>query len=91
MFRLVPSCKGGRVSNVFSLLQLRSPLFSTAINSSQVTSLGVGNEKRGIDFNALFQSCTKLHLVKPLHALLVVSGRFKASLLPPSLSTVMQT
>ncbi|KAK0580652.1 hypothetical protein LWI29_004670 [Acer saccharum] len=78
VFRLVPSCKGRRVSNVFSLLQPRSPLFSTAIDSPQVTSHGVGNEKRGINFDALFQSCTKLHLVKPLHALLVVSGKIQS-------------
>ncbi|KAK4848054.1 hypothetical protein QYF36_008769 [Acer negundo] len=76
--KLVPRCKGRCISKVFSLLQPRSPLFSTAINSLQVTSHGVGNENRGIDFDVLFQSCTKLHLVKHLHALLVVSGKIQS-------------
>ncbi|KAK0580379.1 hypothetical protein LWI29_001180 [Acer saccharum] len=78
MFRVAPSCKGRHISKVFSLLQPRSPLFSTAINSLQVTSHGIGNENRGIDFDVLFQSCTKLHLVKHLHALLVVSGKIQS-------------
>ncbi|KAK2665074.1 hypothetical protein Ddye_003648 [Dipteronia dyeriana] len=78
MFRLAPSCKGRHISKVFSLLQLRSPLFSTAINYLQVTSHGVGDENRGIDFDVLFQSCTKGHLVKHLHALLVVAGNIQS-------------
>ncbi|KAJ7954239.1 Pentatricopeptide repeat-containing protein [Quillaja saponaria] len=33
------------------------------------------NEKKETGFNLLFHSCTKLHLAKQLHALLVISGK----------------
>ncbi|KAL5855568.1 hypothetical protein ACOSQ4_005370 [Xanthoceras sorbifolium] len=78
MFRLALSCRDRRISKFFPLLQLGSPLFSTANNSPQVTSNGIGNENREIDFDTLFQSCTKLHLVKHLHALLMVSGKIQS-------------
>ncbi|KAL5788324.1 hypothetical protein ACOSP7_005273 [Xanthoceras sorbifolium] len=78
MFRLALSCRDRRISKFFPLLQLGSPLFSTANNSLQVTSNGIGNENREIDFDTLFQSCTKLHLVKHLHALLMVSGKIQS-------------
>ncbi|KAL9415156.1 hypothetical protein AB3S75_043434 [Citrus x aurantiifolia] len=77
MFRLAPSCKDRRLCKLLSLLQAHRPLFSAAANSLQISPDCLENESGEIDFDVLFQSCTKLHHVKRLHALLLVSGKIK--------------
>ncbi|GAV77432.1 PPR domain-containing protein/PPR_2 domain-containing protein/DYW_deaminase domain-containing protein [Cephalotus follicularis] len=74
MFRLVPTCKGRHVSKFLPSVQAFCPLFSPATSSLQVISYGLENEYKGIDFDHLFQSCTKVCHAKSLHCLLVVSG-----------------
>lgn len=77
MFRLAPSCNNRRLCKLLPLLQAHHPLFSAAANSLQISPDCLENESTEMDFDVLFQSCTKLHLVKRLHALLVVSGKIK--------------
>ncbi|CAK7345900.1 unnamed protein product [Dovyalis caffra] len=76
--RLVPNYKRRHLSKLFSLFQFQRKLHLAAVTASlQVTSDDLENESKGIDFNALFKSCTKLQQVKCAHTLVLVSGRFK--------------
>lgn len=52
-------------------------LYSAAATTPKHYLDGVENEKKEIDFSGLFVFCTKVHLAKRLHALLVVSGKDK--------------
>lgn len=72
---MVPTCKGRNINKFLPSLGSHWQNFSAAVNSLQVAPNGTENESKGIDFDLLFQSCTKLHLAKCVHALLVVSGR----------------
>ncbi|KAJ7942992.1 Pentatricopeptide repeat-containing protein [Quillaja saponaria] len=74
-FRLFPNWKGWIFPKNFPWNQARYPSFLAAANSVDFESYGFENEYKGIDYNFLFHSCTKLHLAKQLHALLVVSGK----------------
>ncbi|KAJ4716309.1 Pentatricopeptide repeat-containing protein [Melia azedarach] len=78
MFRLALSCNDRQISKFLPLLRAHCSVLSAATNALQITSEGFENENREIDFDVLFQSCNKLHLVKPLHGLLVVSGKIKS-------------
>ncbi|KAL7252721.1 hypothetical protein ACSBR1_007312 [Camellia fascicularis] len=48
--------------------------FSTA-SCAQILSKGTEEGSEEIDFEFLFQPCTKIHLAKRLHALLIVLGK----------------
>ncbi|XP_015574346.1 pentatricopeptide repeat-containing protein At4g33990 [Ricinus communis] len=82
--RLLPTCKVTIFSKLLPYFQSHSrPFFSTlaaaaASNSWQFTSNTLQNDSKDINFDLLFQSCTKLLHVKPLHTLLVVSGRVQS-------------
>ncbi|XP_050364196.1 pentatricopeptide repeat-containing protein At4g33990 [Argentina anserina] len=67
--------KGRHACKRFPSLRICYQFFSTATNTLPFVSDGVRNENRTVDIGLLFQSCTKLHHVKCLHALLVVSGK----------------
>ncbi|KAA8521693.1 hypothetical protein F0562_012317 [Nyssa sinensis] len=75
MFRLVPTCKGRHFSRYLPRIRTHYQLCSTAANCIRVSSHGLENNNKEIDFELLFHSCTKTHLAKGLHALLVVSGK----------------
>ncbi|KAL9365992.1 hypothetical protein Peur_037191 [Populus x canadensis] len=80
--RLVPHCKRRHLSKLFSLFQSHRTLHTATVTDYlQVTSDDLENERKRIDFNALFKSCTKLQQVKCAHTLVVVSGRFKDNFL----------
>ncbi|KAJ6313822.1 hypothetical protein OIU78_017464 [Salix suchowensis] len=74
--------KEGIFPNFFSLFQSHRSLHAATVTDYlQVTSDDLESERKGIDFNALFKSCTKLQQVKCAHTLVVVSGRFKDNFL----------
>ncbi|PRQ23103.1 putative tetratricopeptide-like helical domain, DYW domain-containing protein [Rosa chinensis] len=75
MFSLVPTCKGRHACKSFPSLRVCYQFFSSATNSLPSVSDGFGTEKKRTHFGLLFQSCTKLHHSKCLHAFLVVSGK----------------
>lgn len=79
--RLPATCKGRHLSEFRPLIQARWSFFPADTTSLQFTSDGFKNENKDIDFNLLFLSCTKVHLAKRLHALLVVSGKVQDVLL----------
>ncbi|KAL3612898.1 hypothetical protein D5086_003918 [Populus alba] len=80
--RLVPNCKRRHLSKLFSFFQSHRTLHTATVTDYlQVTSDDLENERKGIDFNALFKSCTKLQQVKCAHTLVLVSGRFKDNFL----------
>uniref|UniRef100_A0A2P2QLB0 Pentatricopeptide repeat-containing protein At4g33990 n=1 Tax=Rhizophora mucronata TaxID=61149 RepID=A0A2P2QLB0_RHIMU len=74
-FRLLPACNGRHITRLLPLLQAYGQFYSAATESLQITSHPLEDENKVIDFNLLFQSCTKVHHVRALHALLVVAGR----------------
>lgn len=73
--RLLPTCKGRHFPQYFQSHGTHHQLYSTSASCAQVWYNDVGSENKEIDFEFLFQSCTKTHLAKRLHALLVVSGK----------------
>lgn len=75
MFSLVPTCKGRHAFKSFPSLRVCYQFFSTATHTLQFVSDGFGNDNKNVDIGLLFQSCTKLHHTKRLHAFLVVSGK----------------
>ncbi|XP_044508059.1 pentatricopeptide repeat-containing protein At4g33990-like [Mangifera indica] len=77
MFRLAPIFKSGCFSRFLPLAKSCSPLFSVAANSPLLTSDNTKNDNAEIDLGVLFESCTKSHLLKCLHAFLVVSGKIQ--------------
>ncbi|XP_034681339.1 pentatricopeptide repeat-containing protein At4g33990-like [Vitis riparia] len=79
MFRLAPTCKGRHISKFLPLLRRHYQLFSAATSSPHFSSYGLENQNEEIDFNSLFDSCTKTLLAKRLHALLVVSGKIQSN------------
>ncbi|XP_044490723.1 pentatricopeptide repeat-containing protein At4g33990 [Mangifera indica] len=77
MIRLAPIFKDGSFSRFLPLFEARCSLFSAAVNSQLLTSDSINNDNREIDFGFLFESCSKVHLLKCLHAFLVVSGKIQ--------------
>ncbi|XP_031282318.1 pentatricopeptide repeat-containing protein At4g33990 [Pistacia vera] len=77
MFRLAPIFRGGCLSRFLPLFEARCPLFSAAANSLLLSSDRAKNDNREIDFGVLLESCTRLHVLKFLHAFLVVSGKIQ--------------
>lgn len=71
----MPTCKGRHAFKSFPSLRVCYQFFSTATHTLQFVSDGFGNENKNVDIGLLFQSCTKLHHTKRLHAFLVVSGK----------------
>ncbi|RVW47094.1 Pentatricopeptide repeat-containing protein [Vitis vinifera] len=76
---LAPTCKGRNISKFLPLLRRHYQLFSAATSSPHFSSYGLENQNEEIDFNSLFDSCTKTLLAKRLHALLVVSGKIQSN------------
>ncbi|KAJ6776737.1 hypothetical protein OIU74_000843 [Salix koriyanagi] len=59
--RSVPNFKRRHLSKLFSLFQSHRTLHAATVTDYlQVTSDDLESERKGIDFNALFKSCTKL-------------------------------
>ncbi|CBI25078.3 unnamed protein product, partial [Vitis vinifera] len=67
------------ISKFLPLLRRHYQLFSAATSSPHFSSYGLENQNEEIDFNSLFDSCTKTLLAKRLHALLVVSGKIQSN------------
>ncbi|XP_043696061.1 pentatricopeptide repeat-containing protein At4g33990 [Telopea speciosissima] len=74
--RLIRLLNGKRISNVLSFFQSRYPFsYAAALASLQaLPNNGLEIKTEDFNFNTLFLSCTKIHLAKRLHALLLVSG-----------------
>ncbi|KAL0546516.1 hypothetical protein IC582_016427 [Cucumis melo] len=77
-------CKWRQVSLFKPSFQACCSLYS-ATTAPKYYLDGVENEKREIDFNRLFLFCTKVHLAKQLHGLLVVSGKTQSIFLSAKL------
>lgn len=75
VFRLVPACKILQISKFLPSVRAHCSFFSALTNTFEFPSDGFENANKRIDFDFLFLSCTKVHLAKCLHSLLVVSGR----------------
>ncbi|KAL6954798.1 hypothetical protein U1Q18_050355 [Sarracenia purpurea var. burkii] len=75
MFRLFPTRKGWNFPQYFLSRGTHYQLFSTTVNCARILSNGTDKTSKEIDFEFLFQSCTKPHLPKRLHGLLIVSGK----------------
>lgn len=73
--RLVPACKNLQIFKFLPSVQAHCSFFSAVTDNLQFPTNGFENENKKIDFDFLFPSCTKVHLAKCLHSLLVVSGR----------------
>lgn len=69
-----PACKGRPFLTSHLLKFAGYRLYSTATSCIQISTNGIESNNREIDFELLFQSCTKTHLAKCLHALIIVSG-----------------
>ncbi|KAM7490900.1 hypothetical protein LguiA_033821 [Lonicera macranthoides] len=53
-------------------------LYYAAANRVQIARNEIEDKNKEIDFKLLFQTCTKTHLIKRLHALLIVSAKAKS-------------
>ncbi|KAL3521068.1 hypothetical protein ACH5RR_019217 [Cinchona calisaya] len=78
MFRLLPAWKGRHFPTPLQLFGSRYLLYSTSAICVQIPINDIDSEKKEIDFELLFRSCTKIPVVKQLHALLIVSGRVQS-------------
>ncbi|KAM7519465.1 hypothetical protein LguiB_018427 [Lonicera macranthoides] len=76
--RLLPTCKDRKFSKSFPIHGAYSQLYYTAANCVQIARNESEGKNKEIDFELLFQTCTKTHLVKRLHALLIVSAKAKS-------------
>ncbi|KAL6965720.1 hypothetical protein U1Q18_036774, partial [Sarracenia purpurea var. burkii] len=72
---LFPTRKGWNFPQYFLSRGTHYQLFSTTVNCARILSNGTDKTSKEIDFEFLFQSCTKPHLPKRLHGLLIVSGK----------------
>ncbi|XP_059647796.1 pentatricopeptide repeat-containing protein At4g33990 [Cornus florida] len=79
MFRLVPSCKCRHFQKYIPFLQTPNWSYSTTASCLLIPSHGIENKNKEINFELLFHSCTKTHLAKHLHALLIVSGKVQST------------
>ncbi|CAL5333724.1 unnamed protein product [Camellia sinensis] len=78
MFRLLPTYKCRHFPQYFLFLGTHRQSYSSTANCAQILSNGTEKKCKEIDFELLFQSCTKTHLAKRLHALLIVSGKVQS-------------
>ncbi|XP_050208875.1 pentatricopeptide repeat-containing protein At4g33990 [Mercurialis annua] len=69
--KLPPTCK----ATIFSKILPSNfyPFFSTSTNSLQITPNTLQNDSKDINFDLIFQSCTKLAHAKCFHTLLLAS------------------
>ncbi|KAI5678977.1 hypothetical protein M9H77_09927 [Catharanthus roseus] len=77
MFRLLPTSKGRQFLKSFPFYGTYKSLYSTAALCIENSPNDIENQKKEIDFELLFQSCTKTQTAKQLHALLIVFGRMQ--------------
>ncbi|XP_022141202.1 pentatricopeptide repeat-containing protein At4g33990 [Momordica charantia] len=85
--RLLP-CKWRQISLFRPSFQACCSLYSTETTTPKYYLDGVENEEKEIDFNRLFLRCTKVHLAKHLHTLLVVSGKAQSIFLSAKLTNL---
>ncbi|XP_070031175.1 pentatricopeptide repeat-containing protein At4g33990-like isoform X1 [Nicotiana tomentosiformis] len=71
---LLLSFKGGRSTKSLPFSSFCCKLYSSR-SCNEVLSNGVASRKKEINFEHLFKSCTKIYILKCLHALLAVSGK----------------
>lgn len=72
--RLLLAFKGWRSTKSLSFSSFWCKLYSSG-SYNEVLSNGVASKKKDFDFERLFHSCTKIYILKCLHALLIVSGK----------------
>ncbi|KAF5959057.1 hypothetical protein HYC85_000266 [Camellia sinensis] len=75
MFRMLPTYKCRHFLQYFLSLGTHHQSYFSTASCAQILSHGTEEGSKEIDFEFLFQSCTKIHLAKCLHALLIVSGK----------------
>ncbi|CAK9159030.1 unnamed protein product [Ilex paraguariensis] len=75
MFRLLPTYKGRHLPKSLPSFRTRLELYSITATCAQLSCNGIENENKEIDFEILFNSCTKTQQAKNLHALLIVAGK----------------
>lgn len=78
MLKSLPAWKGRHFPALLLFLRSRNLLYSTSAVCVQIPPNEIESQKKEIDFELLFSSCTKIHVVKQLHALLIVSGKVQS-------------